>query len=64
MADDGEEGEADAESDAEGEGEEDCGEEDEGHEEEFGPGTDVEEEGDVVGGFFDERVGDHGDHGG
>ena len=59
VADDGEEGEADAQSDAEGERVEDCGEEDEGHEEEFGPGVDVKEEIDVVRGFFDERVGDH-----
>ena len=64
VADHGEEGEANAQSDAEGERVEDCGEEDEGHEEEFGPGVDVKEEIDVVRGFFDERVGDHRDHGG
>ncbi|KAL9023425.1 MAG: hypothetical protein Q9196_007206 [Gyalolechia fulgens] len=64
VADDGEEGEADAEGDAEGEGVEDCGEEDEGHEEELRDGAEAEEEGDVVRGFFDEGVGDYGDHGG
>lgn len=64
VADDREEGEADAQSDAEGEGVEHRGEEDEEHEEEFVPGLDVKEEIDVVRGFFDERVGDHRDHGG
>ena len=63
VADDGEEGEADAEGDAEGEGVEDCGGEDEEHEGEFGPAADVEEEFDVVGGFFDEGVSDNGYHG-
>ena len=63
VADDGEEGEADAEGDAEGEGVEDCGGEDEEHEGEFGPAADVEEEFDVVRGFFDEGVGDDGYHG-
>ena len=63
VADDGEDGEADAEGDAEGQGVEDCGGEDEEHEGEFGPAADVEEEFDVVGGFFDEGVGDDGYHG-
>ena len=63
VPDDGEEGEADAEGDAEGEGVEDCGGEDEEHEGQFGPAADVDEEFDVVGGFFDEGVGDDGDHG-
>ena len=63
VADDGEEGEADAEGDAEGQGVEDCGGEDEEHEGELGPAADVEEEFDVVGGFFDEGVGDDGYHG-
>lgn len=64
VADDGEEGEADPQGDAEGEGVEDCGEEDEGHEEELWVGAEGEEEGEVVRGFFDERVGDYRDHGG
>ena len=63
VADDGEDGEADAEGDAEGEGVEDCGGEDEEHEGEFRPAADVEEEFDVVGGFFDKGVGDDGYHG-
>ena len=63
VADDGEDGEADAEGDAEGEGVEDCGGEDEEHEGEFRPAADVEEELDVVGGFLDKGVGDHGYHG-
>lgn len=64
VADDGEEGQADPESDAEGEGVEDCGEEDEGHEDEFGVCADMDEEGNVVGGFFDQGVGNYRDHGG
>ena len=56
MLDYGGEGEAYAGCDAEGEGVEDSGEEDDENEEELGEGADADEEGDIVGGFFDQGV--------
>ena len=63
VADDGEEGEADTEGNAEGQGVEDCGGEDQEHEGQFRPTADVDEEFDVVGGFFHEGIGNDGYHG-
>lgn len=62
VAEEAEEGEADADGDADAEVPEEGGEEDEEHEEEFAVARDHVEEVDVVGGFFNERVGDDGDH--
>ena len=63
MFDDAKEGEPNSESDAKRKGVEDCGEENKGHKEEFGPGVDMQEEENVVGGFFDEGIGYYRDHG-
>ena len=63
VADYREEGEADAKGDAEGQGVEDRGGEDEKHESEFRPAADVEKKLDVVGGFLDKGVGNNGYHG-
>ncbi len=62
MPDNGEKREADAQGNAKGQGVEDGGGEDKEHESKFRPATDVDEEFDVVGGFFDKRIGNDGYH--
>jgi hypothetical protein len=60
VAEEAQEGEADADCDSDAEVPEEGCEEDEDHEEEFRVAGDFPEEVDVVGGFFDEGVGDDG----
>jgi hypothetical protein len=64
VAEEAQEGEADSDCDSYAEVPEEGCEEDEDLEEEFGVAGDFPEEVDVVGGFFDEGVGDDGDLGG
>lgn len=64
MVNDAKDRETDAAGDANGERVEDCGGEDDEDQKELGPAADVEEEAQVVWGFFDERISYYGDHGG
>jgi hypothetical protein len=63
MADEDDDGKADAESHSEFERVKDCGCEDKKHETELGPSSETEEEDQVMRAFFNERVCHDGDHG-